>query len=190
MTPERRKVWAFLALTGLIALFLAFKTVRVGFDEGVVRLTLLQQKGAIASLDTPRDAASTKSLMLRKIDFPEGRILRNGQYGKMGYSQNFFMDARVEMVVKKAGNYRFDVRSDDGFRLLVDAKTVCQHPGDRPMQNTVCLLPLTRGRHHLALSYFQGAGPMGLQVTYRKAGENTGRYVGENSDDLLFEKSP
>ena len=189
MTEAKKREWAFLLFVAFLGIFLLVKTVRLSFDEGQIRLTISQQNGAIASIETARNVSSKKVLMLQTIDFPETRILQNKQYGKLGYSQNFFLDAEVDMVVKSAGKYRFTVRSDDGFRLLIDAKSVCQHPGDRPMQGTECVVPLSNGNHRFSLSYFQGGGPMGLQVTYQKIGEKASYFVGENSDDLRFKAS-
>ncbi len=189
LSTEKKREWAFVLLVGMVGLFLLTKTVRFSLDEGPIRLTIIQNKGALNSIDTPRDVLSKKMFMLRELDFPQTRMLQNTQYGKLGYTQNFFLDAEVDMQVKRAGDYRFTVRSDDGFRLLIDAKNICQHPGDRPMLSTECSVTLAAGDHRLSLSYFQGGGPMGLQVSYQMAGENTSRFVGVDSDNLVFKKS-
>ena len=188
MSVDRKKEWAFVLFVIAIGLLLLFKTVRFSFDEGEIALTITPQNGGITNIDTPRKPKETHVMYLRRIDFAEGRMLENDQYGKMGYASNFFLDARVEMNVRVAGVYRFTVRSDDGFRLLIDGRTVCEHPGDRPFQATSCQEPLTQGKHLFVLHYFQGGGPMGLQASYAAAGKKTRYFIGEDSDLMTFEK--
>lgn len=188
MNTETKKEWAFVLLVIGVGVLLLFKTVRFSFDEGEIALTITSQNGAILNIDTPRKPKATHSMQLRRIDFAEGRMLENDQYGKMGYATNFFLDASVTMNVLKAGTYRFTVRSDDGFRLLIDAQTVCEHPGDRPFRVSSCQEYLTKGKHGFVLHYFQGGGPMGLQVRYGPEGKTPRYFIGEDSDLMTFEK--
>lgn len=188
MTSEKKREWTFMALVILVGVFVLVKTVRLSLEDGDIAMTITQNKEGIQTIDTRRDASVTQTMQLQRIDFPQTRLLENDQYGKLGFSSNFFLDFDVAMQVAKAGTYYFMVSSDDGFRLKIDGKSVCEHPGDRPMQETGCRVVLEQGRHLFALNYFQGGGPMGLQVTYREAGGGKARYVGEDSDAITFEK--
>lgn len=188
VSHERRSEWAFVILVVLIGVAILAKTVRFSWHDGNVQVTIVKQKGGISHLDALRKVVSTKTMPMKQIDFAQGRMLQNAQYGKLGYTTNFFLDIKTAMHVKKPGIYRFDVTSDDGFRLRIDGKTVCEHQGDRPYATTRCTTSLSKGGHRYELSYFQGGGPMGLKATY---GETSGkrRYVvGEDSSMITFEK--
>lgn len=188
MNTETRKEQLFLLFVIGVGLLLLFKTVRFSFDEGEIALKITLQNGAVQNIDTPRTPKETRDMYVREIDFAEGRILENDQYGKIGYSTNFFLDASVGMNVLTEGTYRFAVRSDDGFRLLIDGRKVCEHPGDRPYRTTSCQWQLEKGTHLFVLHYFQGGGPMGLRVSYGLEGKKPRYFIGEDSDLMTFEK--
>ena len=189
MSESGRKVGAFFLLVVAAGIFLLVKTVRFSFDEGAITMKIVRQKGPIVTVDTPRKPAETKRLPLRVIDFAPGRMLETAQYGKMGYRRNFFLDLSGKMKVGQGGTYRFEIRSDDGFRLKIDGKEVCAHPGDRPFGPTVCRARLAPGEHVFILNYFQGGGPMGLQARYTPPGGGKSFLFGEDSDALDFEAS-
>lgn len=188
MGYERRAEWVFVLLVILIGVAILTKTVRFSWHDGNVLVTIVNQKGGISHLDTPRNATDSKTIPMKRIDFVQGRMLQNAQYGKLGYATNFFLDIITEMQVKKPGIYRFDVTSDDGFRLKIDGTTVCEHPGDRPYAVTRCTTSLSKGGHRYELSYFQGGGPMGLKATYGDASAKKRYIVGEDSSLITFEK--
>jgi hypothetical protein len=67
-----------------------------------------------------------------------------------------------------AASYRFDVVSDDGFRLLVDGKPVIDrwnHHGPTPDSATV---ELSAGVHDLRVEYCQEAGAAVLRLDWRR----------------------
>lgn len=189
MTVEKKREWVLMALVAIIGVFLLGKTVRFSLDSGEVALTLKQNDGGLVTLESPKKINLTQELFVRKLDFPEGRMLENAQYGKLGFSQNFFIDAVTIMRVKTAGEYQFDVRTDDGFRLQIDGAAVCAHIGNRPMQTTHCTHRLSAGEHRFSLEYFQGGGPLGLQVHYRRSGDAKAHFIGENTKDITFERA-
>ena len=189
MSRERKTEWFFVGIVVLIGAAILAKTVRFNWYDGNVNVTIVKQKGGIAHLDTRRRAESVKTIPVRTIDFRQGRILANDQYGKLGYSTNFFLDIHSDFRVEKPARYRFDIWSDDGFRLKIDGKTLCEHPGDRPYSRTSCTVPLSKGKHRFELSYFQGGGPMGLKATYGEVSAKRRYLVGENSDLMTFEKA-
>jgi len=172
----------------LIGLFMLSKSVRFSWNDGVIAVAITTQKGPVPTLDTERHPMETVRMMMQRIDFKEARMLENSQYGALGYTTNFFIDAAVQMHVKRAGKYRFAVQSDDGFRLKIDGKSVCEHPGDRPFSTTECLVGLPAGTHRFDLSYFQGGGPMGLRASYGLAAEKKRYIVGEDTPLITFGK--
>lgn len=188
MTPEAKKTWGLLALVTAVGVFILVKSVRLSWNDGELTMKMTLQKGGIHHIDVPRKPKETRTLKLQEINFQEGRMLENSQYGKLGYSTDFFLDITTKMKVAETGNYRFAVRSDDGFRLTIDGKVECEHPGDRPLSTTSCNVRLEKGTHAYALSYFQGGGPMGLQASYGLQGEKQRYFIGEDSDLIRFEK--
>lgn len=189
MTVEKKREWILMALVGVIGIFLLGKTVHFSLDSGEIALTLKQNDGGLVTLESPKKINLTQELFVRKLNFPEGRMLENAQYGKLGFSQNFFIDALTAIRVETAGKYQFDVRTDDGFRLEIDGKPVCDHVGNRPMQTTHCTHTLNAGTHRFALEYFQGGGPLGLQVYYRRADASKRHFIGENTTGITFERA-
>lgn len=185
MDASKNKERGLLIIVVFIGLFIITKTVRFSLSDGEIALTITKQNGGIQTIDTRRNPANTHKMYVKKLEFPQGRMLKHAQYGKIGFSNNFFIDAEVLMHVKKASDVNFYVRSDDGFRLKIDNKIACQHPGDRPMRTTTCKMHLSPGIHPLSLSYFQGGGPMGLETKYQRAGGKS-YVIGEDSDEIVF----
>lgn len=189
MGDSRKKEVYFLLFVLLVGIFLLVKTVRFSWNDGAVTMKITQNRGAIATLDTPRKPLSTQKMNVKKIYFPQGRMLETPQYGKLGFSNNFFLDFRTYAQIKKKGIYLFDIRSDDGFRLKINGKTICAHPSNRPMRSTVCKVKLEPGRVGIALSYFQGGGPLGLEARVQGPGDKRSRFIGENTGNIVYEKS-
>ncbi len=171
----------------LIGAFIFFKTVHLP-RSGVIAVTIIEQKGALAQLDTPRVPGTTSTIEVDTIDFAQGSQLEHKSLGRLGFQNNFFMDALTLMQVEQAGEYLFFVTSDDGFRLKIDGKTVCEFPKDRAFLSTTCRSPITKGSHRLELSYFQGGGPMGLKAMYQYAKETKKHLIGDDSNNVTFEK--
>ncbi len=189
MKSERKAEWIFVTFVVVLGALILMKTVRLNWYDGNLQVTIVQQKGSLSYLDVPRNASDSRTMPMKRIDFYQGRMLENSQYGKLGYTSNFFLDIKTDMLVAKPALYRFDVSSDDGFRLKIDGKTICEHPGDRPFAATRCTTVLSKGKHRYELGYFQGGGPMGLKATYGEASSQHRFVVGEDSSTITFEKS-
>jgi len=183
-----KKEWYFLLTVLFIGIFIFYKTV-LSATSGNVHITLTQQKGSIANLDTPRKQRSQEKFFLKDINFPNDNILRHSQFGKIDYKSNFFLDADTVLEVLKAGDYTFYINSDDGFRLKLNDKVICQFPNNRAMEMTACSTKLEEKTYNLHLSYFQGGGPLGLQVYYHHNADNKRYLVGNNSKYIIF-KAP
>ncbi len=184
---ESRNELVLLMIVLVIAAALIYKTVKWPL-AATVHVTLVQQNAPIANLDMPRKPLATREFSVDVISFPETMELEHPNIGKLGASSNFFMTLRTNMIVKKSGIYRFSIVSDDGFRLKIDNHTICEHPGDRPMQESMCSTTLQEKAYQLELEYFQGGGPMGLKARYGYKHESLRYYIGESSDAVLFEE--
>jgi hypothetical protein len=170
-----------------IGVLLIVKTIKLP-TTGTVNIAIMQQKGSISTVDTVKKLVSTKNILVDSINFLESRILEHPSLGKLGYSSNIFLKAKTQMSVLHSGKYIFLVSSDDGFRLKIDNKTVCEHPGDRPMQTTICSVQLSKSTHKFVLEYFQGGGPMGLKVKYKLRNEGSSQFVGKDSKYISFKE--
>jgi len=176
----------FLYIVASIAIFVLYKTLSLPYD-GIIKVNISKQKGSIVTLDTPRKIANTQRISIERLFFPKSRMLSERRLGKLGFSQNFFIDAVVDMEVQEAGEYQFSVFSDDGFRLKIDEKIVCEHPDNRPYGKTECTTTLSKAIHHFELSYFQGGGPLGLHVRYGRKGEKL-YDIGKDSKFIVFKE--
>ncbi len=177
----------FLSIVIFIGLLLMFKTIKLPLNE-TVNVTIMQQKGSISTIDTIQKISSTKKITVDSLNFLVSRTLEHPNLGKLGYSRNIFLKAETKMSVLKSGIYDFLVASDDGFRLKIDNKKVCEHVGDRPMQTTICKVKLSKSVHKFELLYFQGGGPMGLKVKYKSIDGKSSYFVGKSSEYIDFQE--
>ncbi len=177
-----------LAVVVLIALVLAVKTVRFG-GSGAIKVAVMQQQGAIITLDTPKTQTEQKILHVKTINFANKSVLEHPDVGVLGFSSNFFMEVQTRMEVEKAGEYTIYIASDDGFRLHIDGRVICEHIGDRPFSTSTCNTALSSGAHELRIDYFQGGGPLGLKALYKHAQQDQPVLIGKNSDFARFEET-
>lgn len=75
------------------------------------------------------------------------------------------------LQVPEDGIYRFATRSDDGSVLWIDGEKVVDNDGPHSMQRIDGLVPLARGWHRLRLTYFNGGGNAGLQLSWGRDGQ-------------------
>jgi hypothetical protein len=176
-----------LGLVLLLGCFVLYKTSPTTITP-FIKATIAQQKTTIMTIDTPKNTASTKILYLDIISFPEDVILKHSKLGALGYASNFFIDFEATMNVSKKELYHFLIASDDGFRLFIDGKPICEFLGDRPLAKNECTVLLDKGEHLFFLSYFQGYGRLGLQAYYRPTSSNAYNFVGVSSPSLTFKK--
>lgn len=184
MIKKMKEEYYFLFFTLTIGLLLFFKMVTFP-SNGVLDVTISQNKTGISVLDVKRDISSTKKIRVDTLNFSQGRMLKHSQIGKLGNSKNFFMDIKTKMKVSQKSICQFHITSDDGFRMQLNDKTVCEHPGNRPMKLTTCKISLEKGVYKFKLSYFQGGGPMGLKANYQILGEKS-HFIGVDSKYISF----
>jgi len=194
---EDRADYFFYFLILLIAIYIAIKSIHWPVEKRIDVLLLLQD-GQIENLDTPPKPKTIADFEVDTIHFPEGEVFYHENFGYSDFSQEFFLKAQTRMEVKKAGQYNFSIRSDDGFRLSIDGKKICQHPQGRPMGETLCSAELEKGFHHYEIFYYQGYGYLGLEARYEYQPSMPGQstivpkhslnmqFIGRNSDEVKF----
>lgn len=175
-------------LTALLVLVVVAIFIRITppYVSNVVKLEISKNKQAISRIDQPREIDYSRTLWVDRLDLSAKNQLRHSKLGKIGYSDNFFIDINHEFTVKTAGEYRFLIGSDDGFIATVDGNELCRFNTDRPYSKQTCRVTLDEGKHQFELQYFQGGGHAGLTVEYMRAGAGKPRFFGENSEDVVF----
>jgi len=151
-----------------------------------ITVKIIKQKGNIKDLNTPIRQVYIKKIEIDTLKFPPKRVLWHHIYGDLGVANNFFMDIKTDVVLKKDALILFAIGSDDGFRLSIDSKEICSHIKNRAFAYTKCIKKIKKGKHKLHIFYYQGYGPMGL-IAYYSIKHN--RYlVGKDSKYLSFKR--
>jgi hypothetical protein len=68
----------------------------------------------------------------------------------------FGIDYQGYFWVRKPGEYRFSLASDDGSTLLIDDRMIINNDGLHPTKEEVGKVVLSAGSHHMHVEYFQG----------------------------------
>ncbi len=175
-----------LFFTLAILVYLGIKTLFWPRHQPIIT-NIYQQKNQIFNLDTPRQIIKQQQYFFDKIYFPQGNELFHENVGHMYYKENFFINLNTLMKVSASANFLFRIRSDDGFRLKIDNKLICESISEKAISTIDCRTKLSKGDHVIALSYFQGYGSLGLTLWYQaEAGKQY--IVGENSAITSFKR--
>lgn len=177
------KVHIFLYFTLTIGFFVLYKTYPP--KPALLLVEISQQNGDIKTIDTVKQIKSKLKYKLNSLNFTQSNTLQSKKYGRLGFSQNFFIRARVNLLLKTKGMYDFAVTSDDGFRLKIDNKLLCEFKKGRAYKKTTCSITLLEGTHLFDLEYFQGKGPMGLRAEYALHGDAF-KIIGEENKIVTF----
>lgn len=172
-------------LLGLLIIAVLFR-ITPAYVDPVIKLVISKNRATITNIHQPRDIELTKEAMVDKLDLADKNKFRHPKLGELGYTNDFFVDVNHEITVKKEGEYRFYVSSDDGFSLNIDGKMLCEHVRDRPLTTQSCLTRLSVGKHQVNLVYFQGFGNAGLRVEYASTKDDDMHTFGEDSKYITF----
>ena len=77
-------------------------------------------------------------------------------------------DGSIE--IPKNAEYKFDLWSDDGTRLIINGRTVIENDGTHGMDHKEGKVKLAKGTHSIKLEFFQKNGPEGLIMSMRAPG--------------------
>jgi outer membrane protein OmpA-like peptidoglycan-associated protein len=107
-----------------------------------------------------------------RLDIPQRSFLE-GFPGVTDRFEWFALDYRGSFGIRRGGDYRFRLTSDDGSRLLVDGRPVIDNDGlhaTRALEGRVALSP---GMHDIEVQYFQGPRTQ-VALVLELAGEGEG----------------
>ncbi|RZA26953.1 MAG: hypothetical protein EOP10_01895 [Proteobacteria bacterium] len=105
----------------------------------------------------------------------------------------FSLKTQTTLVITQAGEYEFEMNSDDGSRLYIDGKEVIDNDGlhnaygpgpeeSLAIGRKFVKLTLTAGDHDLKLNYFQGPRlRIALELKWKKPGSSSFVYVPRES---------
>ncbi len=154
-----------------------------------IKMQILKQNGNIETLDTPKNIDFENNFYIKTINFSHGMELSHKNFGKLGFSGNFFINFKTTIYVKREGYYVIEIISDDGFRLKLNNEVAGELTSNRPFSSSEIFVHLKKGTYHLELEYFQGYGPCGIIVYYRHSDKTKKYLLGKNSKYLKF-KNP
>ncbi|MDO3388299.1 PA14 domain-containing protein [Gilvimarinus sp. SDUM040013] len=154
--------------------------------EANFTLTLSKSRGNIEKINQPREISATETVAIDRVKLNEKSRFQHKKLGPLGWSEHFFADIVSRFVVEEEGRYRFLVGSDDGFRLAIDGRVLCQYATDRPFRKQSCYQSLGAGEHTLELNYFQGYGNAGLTLEAAKDGEQAPAYWGDDIAGIQY----
>jgi hypothetical protein len=97
------------------------------------------------------------SLYTNVLDVPTQDITHMGGIPGVTHTSEWFgIDYYGKFYVTKAGEYVFDLRSDDGSRLEVDDRVLIDLDGQHPSTSRTAKITLAVGWHSIHVPYYQG----------------------------------
>ena len=85
--------------------------------------------------------------------------------GPAARSENFGLRFRGMILIPRTGVYGFHLASDDGSRLLIDGRQVVENDGIHGVLERSGWVALQQGAHSIEVTFFQGAGGVGLRLS-------------------------
>lgn len=169
----------------IIAAMIVYRITPVTVDQNV-KLTISKNRTGIQNLYQARDIESTQTVWVDHLNLLHKSRFMHAKLGVIAnHSDDFFVDIDHTINVKREGNYRFMMGSDDGISLTVDGRLICESVGDRPFQVQPCYVHLTKGSHHVKIAHYQGYGNSGMTVQFARDNEKM-YYFGEKNPDVDF----
>ena len=160
----------------------------VGGEARMIRVRLFPQHSSVVHLDQVDFSGKNRTFFVDRVEFPVGEQLSHPSLGNLGYKTDFGMELSGKFDLPQAGNWLFEVASDDGFALKIDGVLVGERRSDGAQEKTVLKTPLASGRHEILLTYFQGFGPMGLTVKCKRDDSPAWHVLGKKTGDCRFLK--
>lgn len=166
-----------LAATALL-LWLLMRSPNV---DHVLPLVIERNAVPIDHLDQVRVAVQRSTVWVDRLDLAQGGQLRHARLGRIGPSEQFFLDLRLQLRAPEARVIHFEIESDDGFALELNERRICAFTAHRGLSTQRCRVLLEAGEHALHLSYFQAGGPAGLRVRHALGEEGPWVFLGEDN---------
>jgi len=99
---------------------------------------------------------------------------------------NFYMRFRGSVFAPADGLYYFKTRSDDGSFVYIDGVQVVNNDGWHGMQDAVGSIPLTEGYHQILITFNEGGGGCGLEVSVKLDGVSEYTPLGDSGELYNF----
>ena len=97
-----------------------------------------------------------RTFSVANIDVPRRRYDQGFPELGVDVLENFAIRLRGRLRVQTAGNYTFELNSDDGSKLYIDGNLVVDNDGLHGMSAKRGSVRLTAGNHDVEIGYFQG----------------------------------
>ena len=85
-------------------------------------------------------------------------------------NENFALVFNGKLEAPGDGNYKFNLSSDDGSRLIIDGKTVIDHDGIHGNSAKQGSVQLKKGTHDIEVQYFEKSGQEELALSWSGPG--------------------
>ncbi len=169
----------------LVVLFLTYEGKKT---SNIIHMKLLCNRGEINSLEERREIYKERDFYLDYINFPLGLYLKDSLLGEItDCNRNLFLEFDLSFKVKNSGIYVFKVLSDDGFRIVINDKTIIQDNKKREFkEKTVEKYLKAKKEYKMKVYYFQSEGLLGLKIKYRKKDKKDYHFLGIDSKDIKF----
>lgn len=149
-------------------------------------VTLSLSRDRVERIDQQRNVSSRNKFFVDVLRFDPAEMLTHVHLGKLGARENYFLDFAGNFEVLADRVFAFGVKSDDGFRLLIDGAVVLESPERRAYALSQVELPLSKGLHRIELNYFQCDGTQGISAGYQLREEQKLYRMGEGSAYIRF----
>lgn len=103
------------------------------------------------------------AVYVNNFDIPK-QPFAGGFAGITDRSSWFAIRYEGHFEVGTAGNYGFDLVSDDGANLYIDGNLVVSNDGAHPSTSAAGTVNLGAGKHKIRVDYFQGTGDVELRL--------------------------
>lgn len=97
-----------------------------------------------------------------------------------GFSSNIFLELRGYITIPETAKYDFRLVSDDGSRLLIDGNILIDNEGMHSSEAKDGEITLSKGKHDVAIDYYQGGGGASLSLQWAKYGDEEFSIIPEN----------
>jgi hypothetical protein len=85
-------------------------------------------------------------------------------------NENFAIRWEAPLVVDTEADYSFRLVSDDGATVSIDSTPIVDNDGQHTAKEKTGPVHLVKGTHVITVDYFQGTGPVALQLFCTKSG--------------------
>lgn len=97
----------------------------------------------------------------------EGKIKTFSLKGIDHIEFNFAVIMHGYLNIKKSGDYKFFISSNDGSKLFIDHKEILNNDGTRGTKEVSGITHLNKGTHLVEVRYFQAGGVNSLKVLWK-----------------------